>query len=144
MPKYIELVGLNGFEDSYPYQISGGMAQRVAIARTLINDPKMLLLDEPMGALDSFTRADIQDKLLELHKLNGITMVLVTHDIDEAIYLSDRIVIMTPRPGKISNIINVNIPHPRQRGEAEFLAMRRKLLQEFDLATAHPEPEYNI
>ena len=144
MPKYIELVGLNGFEDSYPYQISGGMAQRVAIARTLINDPKMLLLDEPMGALDSFTRADIQDKLLELHKFNGITMVLVTHDIDEAIYLSDRIVIMTPRPGKISNIIEVNIPHPRQRGEAEFLAMRRKLLQEFDLATAHPEPEYNI
>ena len=144
VPKYIELVGLNGFEDSYPYQISGGMAQRVAIARTLINDPKMLLLDEPMGALDSFTRADIQDKLLELHKFNGITMVLVTHDIDEAIYLSDRIVIMTPRPGKISNIIEVNIPHPRQRGEAEFLAMRRKLLQEFDLATAHPEPEYNI
>ena len=144
VPKYIDLVGLKGFEDSYPYQISGGMAQRVAIARTLINDPKMLLLDEPMGALDSFTRADIQDKLLELHRLNGITMVLVTHDIDEAIYLSDRIVIMTPRPGKISNIIEVNIPHPRQRGEAEFLAMRRKLLQKFDLATAHPEPEYNI
>ena len=82
--KYIELVGLKGFEDSYPYQISGGMAQRVAIARTLINEPEMLLLDEPMGALDSFTRADIQDKLLELHRLNGITMVLVTHDIDEA------------------------------------------------------------
>ena len=142
--KYIELVGLKGFESSYPYQISGGMAQRVAIARTLINEPKMLLLDEPMGALDSFTRADIQDKLLELHRLNGITMVLVTHDIDEAIYLSDRIVIMTPRPGKISNIIDVKIPHPRQRGGVEFLAMRRKLLEEFDLATALPEPEYNI
>ena len=142
--KYIELVGLKGFEDSYPYQISGGMAQRVAIARTLINEPKMLLLDEPMGALDSFTRADIQDKLLELHRLNGITMMLVTHDIDEAIYLSDRIVIMTPRPGKISNIIEVKIPHPRQRGGVEFLAMRRKLLEEFDLATALPEPEYNI
>ena len=142
--KYIELVGLKGFEDSYPYQISGGMAQRVAIARTLINEPEMLLLDEPMGALDSFTRADIQDKLLELHRLNGITMVLVTHDIDEAIYLSDRIVIMTPRPGKISNIIEVKIPHPRQRGGVEFLAMRRKLLEEFDLATALPEPEYKI
>ena len=142
--KYIELVGLKGFEDSYPYQISGGMAQRVAIARTLINEPEMLLLDEPMGALDSFTRADIQDKLLELHRLNGITMMLVTHDIDEAIYLSDRIVIMTPRPGKISNIIEVKIPHPRQRGGVEFLAMRRKLLEEFDLATALPEPEYKI
>ncbi|MBR4493618.1 MAG: ABC transporter ATP-binding protein [Clostridiales bacterium] len=142
--EYVELVGLNGFEKSYPYQISGGMAQRVAIARTLINDPEILLLDEPMGALDSFTRADIQDKLLELHKLNGITMILVTHDIDEAIYLSDRIVIMTPRPGKISDIIEVKIPHPRQRGEAEFLSMRRELLRKFDLATAHPEPEYFI
>lgn len=142
--KYIELVGLKGFEKSYPYQISGGMAQRVAIARTLINDPEILLLDEPMGALDSFTRADIQDKLLEIHKLNGITMILVTHDIDEAIYLSDRIVIMTPRPGKISSIIDVNIPHPRQRGGAEFLSMRRTLLEKFDLATAHPEPEYFI
>ena len=142
--EYVNLVGLNGFEKSYPYQISGGMAQRVAIARTLINEPEILLLDEPMGALDSFTRADIQDKLLEIHKLNGITMILVTHDIDEAIYLSDRIVIMTPRPGKISNIIDVNIPHPRQRGGVEFLTMRRKLLEEFNLATAQPEPEYVI
>ncbi len=144
VPKYIELVGLKGFEDSYPYQISGGMAQRVAIARTLINDPRILLLDEPMGALDSFTRADIQDKLREIHKLNGITMILVTHDIDEAIYLSDRIVIMTPRPGKISNIFEVKMEHPRQRGGVDFLEMRRKLLKEFDLATAQPEPEYNI
>ena len=124
--------------------LSGGQQQRVLLARALCATEKMLLLDEPMGALDSFTRADIQDKLLELHRLNGITMVLVTHDIDEAIYLSDRIVIMTPRPGKISNIIEVKIPHPRQRGGVEFLAMRRKLLEEFDLATALPEPEYNI
>lgn len=141
---YIDLVGLKGFEKSYPHQISGGMAQRVAIARALINEPKALLLDEPMGALDSFTRADLQDKLLELWKRDGTTMILVTHDIDEAIYLSDRIVIMTPRPGKISKIINVDLPRPRQRGSASFLEMRRQILEFFELAQASPQPEYNI
>ena len=142
--KYVSMVGLDGFEKSYPHQISGGMAQRVAIARALINEPKALLLDEPMGALDSFTRADLQDKLLELWKQNGITMILVTHDIDEAIYLSDRIVIMTPRPGKISEIINVDLPRPRHRGGVEFLTMRKKILELFELAQALPEPEYMI
>ena len=142
--RYISMVGLNGFEKSYPHQISGGMAQRVAIARALINEPKALLLDEPMGALDSFTRADLQDKLLELWKENGITMILVTHDIDEAIYLSDRIVIMTPRPGKISRVIDVDLPRPRHRGGGEFLAMRRSILQFFELAQAEPQPEYVI
>ena len=142
--EYISLIGLNGFEKSYPHQISGGMAQRVAIARALINDPELLLLDEPMGALDSFTRADIQDKLLELRKSNDATMILVTHDVDEAIYLSDRIIIMTPRPGKISEIMEVNIPHPRHRGGTEFLAIRRNILEKFHLAAATPEPEYSI
>ncbi|SDA24279.1 NitT/TauT family transport system ATP-binding protein [Ruminococcus sp. YE71] len=142
--KYISMVGLDGFEKSYPHQISGGMAQRVAIARALINEPKALLLDEPMGALDSFTRADLQDKLLELWKENGITMILVTHDIDEAIYLSDRIVIMTPRPGKISKIIDVDLPRPRHRGGVDFLTMRKTILELFELAQALPQPEYVI
>ena len=142
--KYIDLVGVTGFEKSYPHQLSGGMSQRVAIARALINEPELLVLDEPMGALDSFTRADIQDKLLEIRAEKNLTMLLVTHDVDEAIYMSDRIVIMTPRPGKISEIIDVNIPHPRNRGGAEFLALRRSLLDRFDLANAHPEPEYMI
>lgn len=142
--EYISMVGLDGFEKSYPHQISGGMAQRVAIARALINEPKALLLDEPMGALDSFTRSDLQDKLLELWKQNGITMILVTHDIDEAIYLSDRIVIMTPRPGKISRIIDVDLPRPRQRGSGAFLSMRREILELFELAQAVPQPEYVI
>ena len=141
---YIDLVGLKGFEKSFPHQISGGMAQRVAIARALINEPKALLLDEPMGALDSFTRADLQDKILQLWKRDGTTMVLVTHDIDEAIYLSDRIVIMTPRPGKISKIIDVDLPRPRQRGSVAFLEMRRQILEFFELAQANPQPEYNI
>ena len=141
---YIGMVGLDGFEKSYPHQISGGMAQRVAIARALINDPKALLLDEPMGALDSFTRADLQDKILELWKQQGTTMILVTHDIDEAIYLSDRIVIMTPRPGKISSIVNVDLPRPRHRGGTEFLALRKSILEFFELAQAQPQPEYII
>lgn len=144
VPRFIELVGLKGFEKSYPHQISGGMAQRVAIARALINNPEVLLLDEPMGALDSFTRADIQDKLLEIHRQNKTTMILVTHDVDEAIYLSDRIVVMTPRPGRISEIISVNLPYPRNRGSSEFLNIRRSILEKLHLASTVPQPEYII
>jgi NitT/TauT family transport system ATP-binding protein/sulfonate transport system ATP-binding protein len=142
--RYVDLIGLTGFEKSFPHQISGGMAQRVAIARGLINNPAVLLLDEPMGALDSFTRADIQDKLLELWRENKTTMILVTHDVDEAIYLSDRIVIMTPRPGKIKEIITVKPPHPRHRGGPEFLSIRRDILEKLHLASAKPQPEYTI
>ena len=142
--EYISMIGLEGFEKSFPHQISGGMAQRVAIARSLINDPDLLLLDEPMGALDSFTRADIQDKLLEIKRKGGVTMILVTHDIDEAIYLSDRIVIMTPRPGRISEVLEIKFQQPRHRGAAEFFAVRRSILERFHLATAIPEPEYQI
>ncbi len=142
--KYVKLVGLEGFETSYPHQLSGGMAQRVAIARALINEPGLLLLDEPMGALDSFTRADIQDKLLDIRKKEQVTMLLVTHDIDEAIYMSDRIIIMTPRPGKISEIIEVDLPYPRNRGAVDFLELRRRILEKFDLANSQPQPEYFI
>jgi ABC-type nitrate/sulfonate/bicarbonate transport system ATPase subunit len=142
--RFIELIGLRGFEKSYPHQISGGMAQRVAIARALINRPVAMLLDEPMGALDAFTRADFQDKLLELWERDGTTMILVTHDVDEAIYLSDRIVIMTPRPGKISEILDVHLPRPRHRGGVEFLALRKNILEKLHLASATPQPEYTI
>ena len=95
----MRLVGLEAFADAYPHHLSGGMAQRVALARALINHPKVLLLDEPLGALDAFTRMRMQDEVLRLWQARGTTMLLVTHDIDEAIYMSDRIVIMTPRPG---------------------------------------------
>lgn len=144
VPQYIRLIGLEGFEKAYPHQISGGMAQRVAIARALINDPAVLLMDEPMGALDSFTRADLQDKLLELRSQNNATMILVTHDVDEAIYLSDRIAIMTSRPGRISEVLEVRLPHPRDRGGVPFLNLRREILDRFQLASAKPQPEYYI
>lgn len=142
--KFIKLIGLNGFEKSFPHQISGGMAQRVAIARSLINHPVALLLDEPMGALDAFTRADLQDKLLELWEKNSTTMILVTHDVDEAVYLSDRIVIMSPRPGKISEILDVSLARPRQRNSPDFTQLRSSILEKLHLASAVKQPEYTI
>lgn len=144
IPNYIEMMGLNGFENVFIHQISGGMAQRVAIARSLINNPEVLLLDEPMGALDNFTRAALQDKILEIKAKKNITMILVTHDIDEALYLSDRIIIMTPRPGKISEIIDVKMSHPRNRNGVDYVELRKKLLEKFHLASEVKEPEYTI
>ena len=132
--EYVQLVGLDGFQDAYPHHLSGGMAQRAALARALINHPKVLLLDEPLGALDAFTRMRLQDEVLRIWKARGTTMVLVTHDIDEAIYMSTRIVIMTPRPGKIERIIPVDLPFPRERNSPEFLKMRVDILEFLHLA----------
>ncbi|MDR2106568.1 MAG: ABC transporter ATP-binding protein [Coriobacteriales bacterium] len=142
--EFIDLVGLSGFGKAYPHQISGGMAQRVAIARALINEPKALLLDEPMGALDSFTRIELQDKLIDLWKKLASTMVLVTHDVDEAIYLSDRIVIMTPRPGRISEVIDVGLGRPRARNDPDFLQLRSLILEKLHLAGSRLDPEFSI
>lgn len=127
--EFIELVGLKGFADSYPHHLSGGMAQRAALARALINHPKILLLDEPLGALDAFTRMRMQDEVLRLWENRGTTILLVTHDIDEAIYMSDRIVMMTPRPGRIERSISVNLERSRQRNSPAFLALRSEILE---------------
>ncbi|EEF59729.1 ABC transporter ATP-binding protein [Pedosphaera parvula] len=127
--EFMRLVGLETFANAYPHHLSGGMAQRVALARALINHPKVLLLDEPLGALDAFTRMRMQDEVLRLWQARGTTMVLVTHDIDEAIYMSDRIVIMTPRPGRIERTISVNLQRPRQRNSSEFLNLRGEILE---------------
>lgn len=126
--EFMKLVGLEGFADTFPHHLSGGMAQRVGLARALINHPKVLLLDEPLGALDAFTRMRMQDEVLRLWKARGTTMLLVTHDIDEAIYMSDRIVIMTPRPGRIESTIAVDLLRPRQRNSDEFFRLRGKIL----------------
>jgi ABC-type nitrate/sulfonate/bicarbonate transport system ATPase subunit len=127
--EFMRLVGLESFADAYPHHLSGGMAQRVALARALINHPKVLLLDEPLGALDAFTRMRMQDEVLRLWQARRTTMLLVTHDIDEAIYMSDRIVIMTQRPGRIERIIPVNLSRPRDRSSSEFLQLRSEILE---------------
>lgn len=142
--EYIRLTGLTGFEKSYPHQISGGMIQRASLARALINDPKVLLLDEPLGALDAFTRMDLQDKLLELWRKRGTTMILVTHDVDEAIYLSDRVVIMTPRPGRIEAVIENDLPRPRARNSSGFFEYRARILERLHLVSEMPAPEFFI
>jgi ABC-type nitrate/sulfonate/bicarbonate transport system ATPase subunit len=127
--EYIRLVGLDSFADVFPHHLSGGMAQRAALARALINHPKLLLLDEPLVALDAFTRMKMQDEVMRLWEARGTTMLLVTHDIDEAIYMSDRIVIMTPRPGRIERIIEIGLDRPRQRSNPEFLRLRGEILE---------------
>ena len=141
---FIRITGLEGFEKAYPHQVSGGMMQRASLARALINDPKVLLLDEPLGALDAFTRMDLQDKLLELWRQRGTTMILVTHDVDEAVYLSDRIVIMTPRPGRIETIIENSLPRPRARNSEDFFACRTRILERLNLVSELPAPEFVI
>lgn len=134
---FLRLVGLEQFANAYPHQLSGGMAQRVALARALINHPRILLLDEPLGALDAFTRMRMQDEVLRLWQARGTTMLLVTHDIDEAIYMSDRIVIMTPRPARIERIIDVNLPRPRQRSDEAFLHLRAEILELLHFGGGH-------
>jgi ABC-type nitrate/sulfonate/bicarbonate transport system ATPase subunit len=132
--EFMRLVGLEGFANAYPHHLSGGMAQRVALARALINHPKVLLLDEPLGALDAFTRMRMQDEVLRLWQTRRTTMLLVTHDIDEAIYMSDRIVIMTPRPGRIERTITVALDRPRPRNSPEFFRLRGEIMELLHLA----------
>lgn len=129
--KNLELVGLSGFRKSLPKQLSGGMAQRVAIARALANRPKILLLDEPFGALDAITKLNLQEQMLRIWKHEKITMVIVTHDIDEAVYLGQRVVVMTPRPGKIKRIQEIDLGTPRRRTGSQFTRARDEIYKEF-------------
>ncbi|WP_310828946.1 ABC transporter ATP-binding protein [Paenibacillus pedocola] len=142
--EYLDMVGLQGFGNAYPHQVSGGMAQRASLARALINEPKVLMLDEPLGALDAFTRMNLQDELLRLWRLRGTTMILVTHDVDEAVYLSDRIVIMSARPGQIKEIVEVGMEHPRDRGSSEFIRLRSKILEILHFAGSSKSLEYYL
>lgn len=127
--KYLEIVGLKDFKKNYPHELSGGMKQRASLSRAMINKPSVLLLDEPLGALDALTRMKMQDELIDLWKSTNLTMVMVTHDVEEAIYLSDHIVVMTPRPAKVEKEIDINLKRPRDRNSREFIALKNEILE---------------
>lgn len=150
----LDKVGLTGFARHYPNQLSGGMAQRVALARALISRPEVILLDEPFAALDALTRLQMQDLVNDICEAIGSTVVMVTHDIDEALHLADRIVIMSPRPGSIVEEIRIDTPRPRERGDIALAATRSRILHHFGFdtctgsavvgATAADEPCFNV
>lgn len=126
--EYIKLVGLEGFQDHYPYQLSGGMKQRVGIARALAVNPRILLMDEPFGALDAQTRNLMQDELIRIHEATRKTVVFVTHSVDEAVYLADKIVLLSARPAKIKLEMDLDLERPRDRVHPEFIRIRSKIL----------------
>lgn len=127
--RLIKMAGLEEFRSSYPHQLSGGMAQRVALIRTMINDPQVFLLDEPLGALDAFTRMNMQDELLNMWGQSRHMMLMVTHDIDEAVYMGTRVVVMAPRPGRIREDIHLEMDYPRNRTSKKFMEYRNHVME---------------
>lgn len=127
--KMLKLVGLEEFKDAFPHHLSGGMAQRAALARVIINEPEVLLLDEPLGALDAFTRMSMQDEILGMWREKKSIAIMVTHDVDEAIYMGTRVVVMAPRPGRVVENIKVDMEYPRNRNNKKFLQYRTHILE---------------
>ncbi|MBV9655313.1 MAG: ABC transporter ATP-binding protein [Acetobacteraceae bacterium] len=138
--EHLTLVGLSAFARAWPHQLSGGMAQRVAIARGLVNRPDVLLLDEPFGALDMLTRARLQDELRAIQQRAGATTVFVTHDVDEAAYLGDRVVVLAPRPGRIREIVDVKLPARRDRADPRLAGVRERVLRALGEDPGYPRP----
>lgn len=136
----LELVGLTDFANAWPAQLSGGMAQRAALARALVNDPSVLLLDEPLGKLDALTRRGLQAELLRLWQERGFTALLITHDVSEALVLADRLVVLSPRPARIRQIVEVDLARPRDQAAPEFVTLRARILALLDEeATTTPD-----
>jgi NitT/TauT family transport system ATP-binding protein len=124
----IDLVNLSAFRNAYPHQLSGGMAQRVALARALVNEPRILILDEPLGKLDSLTRITMQAEIAALWQRSGFTALLVTHDVEEAVFLANRVIVFSDRPARIKSDITVDRPYPRHRGDPKLAELRRNIL----------------
>lgn len=137
--KMLQMVGLEEFRDAYPHQLSGGMAQRVALIRTMINEPEVFLLDEPLGALDAFTRMTMQDELLDLWREKRNMMIMVTHDVDEAIYMGTRVIVMAPRPGRILKDIPIHLEYPRRRTSPAFLQYRTQIMELLQIGQSKSE-----
>ena len=131
----LQLVGLTQFATAYPHQLSGGMAQRVSLARALVNDPRLMLLDEPLGKLDSMTRMTMQQELVSLWKRTGFTALLVTHDVEEALFMSNRVVVLSDRPATIKADLAIDLPFPRHRGDPRLAELRREVLSLLGLDT---------
>jgi ABC-type nitrate/sulfonate/bicarbonate transport system ATPase subunit len=128
----LELVGLKNYAGAFPRQLSGGMAQRVALARGFVNRPRLLLLDEPFSALDSLTRARLQTELLQIWAQENVSMLLVTHDVEEAVLLADRVIVLAANPGRINAVLDIELPRPRLRGSAELAALKTEILRWLD------------
>ena len=135
--RMIKVIGLEDFREDYPAQLSGGMAQRVALVRSLINEPGILLLDEPLGALDAFTRMNMQDEILKIWRERQQLAVMVTHDVDEAIYMGTRVLVMDANPGRIIADIKIDLPYPRDRSGANFVAYRNQILNALHFGGNH-------
>ncbi len=139
--KLVKMAGLDEFRTSYPHQLSGGMAQRVALIRTMINNPPVFLLDEPLGALDAFTRMNMQDELLGMWSGRRHMMLMVTHDVDEALYMGTRVVIMAPRPGRVREDLKIDLAYPRNRTSNKFMEYRKHVLEMLDFGRAEEEAQ---
>jgi NitT/TauT family transport system ATP-binding protein len=142
--KYIEMVKLTGFENRYPHQLSGGMRQRVGIARTLVNNPKILLMDEPFGAVDYLTRLELQNEVIDISQKEKKTIIFITHDISEAVFLGDRVVLLSPRPGRIKEVFDIPMKKPRDRNDAAILEIEERIYKAINHVNSGPEPEYYL